>query len=76
MLKILHKHLNSPNFCRWYYPHFTLGVVEAERAGNVPAYRPNPFHLASLNCPSSLSLSYFTLNVLESPRKNGRYVCF
>jgi len=36
-----------------------LGVAEAERAGNLPGYRLYPFPLASLDSPSSLSLSVF-----------------
>lgn len=36
-----------------------LGVVEVERAGNLPGDRPHPFLLASLDSPSSLSLSVF-----------------
>lgn len=70
MLKFLHKHLNSPNpSASIIIPFLHLGWWRQRGLGICQdTDHTHPFRLASLTCPSSLSLSVFNTPSTGEPQ--------
>lgn len=73
MLRLLHKHLNSPNASASIItPILHLGWRRQRGLGiSQDPGHTHPFHLASLACPSSLSLSVFNTQCTGEPQDTG-----
>lgn len=73
MLKLLHKHLNSPKASASIIILILhLGWWRQKGLGNCQETdHTHPFHLASLACPSSLSLSVFNTQCTGEPQDTG-----
>lgn len=74
MLKLLHKHLNSPNAsASIIIPILHLGCWRQKGLGICQdTHCPHPFHLASLACLSSLLLSVFNTQCTGEPQDTGK----